>query len=50
MLVVMGVVAVLVYRWIGVGILRRAWINLDLIWTGALAVAGSVTLGIALWP
>lgn len=50
MLVVMGIVAVLVYRWIGVGILRRAWINLDLIWTGALAVAGGLTLGIALWP
>lgn len=50
MLVVMGVVAVLVYRWIGVGMLRRAWINLDLIWVGALAMAGGLTLGIALWP
>lgn len=49
-LIVMGVIAVIVYRWVGVGILRRAWINLDLIWTGALAIAGSITLGIALLP
>ena len=46
----MGVVAVLIYRWIGVGILRRAWINLDVIWTGALAAAGAITLVAAIWP
>lgn len=50
MLIMMGVIAVLIYRWIGVGILRRAWINLDVIWTGALAVAGGLTLAVALWP
>ena len=26
--------------WIGVGILRRGWINLDLIWTAALVAVG----------
>ena len=46
-LVVMGVIAVVVYRWVGVGILRRAWINLDVVWTGALLIAGSITLGVA---
>ncbi len=50
MLVTMGVVAVLIYRWIGVGILRRAWINLDVIWTGALAAAGAITLAAAILP
>ena len=49
-LVVMGVIAVVVYRWVGVGILRRAWINLDVIWTSALLIAGSITLGIGLLP
>ena len=50
MLIVMGLVAVLVYRWVGVGILRRAWINLDVVWIGAMAVVGGITLGVALWP
>lgn len=49
MLVMMGTIALLVYRWIGVGILRRAWINLDLLWTGSLAIAGGLTLAIGLW-
>ena len=50
MLLVMGLIAVAVYRWVGVGILRKAWFNLDLIWTGAMAVAGGVTLALALFP
>jgi hypothetical protein len=40
MLAVTVVIAVLVYEWIGVGVLRRAWINLDLAWSAALIVAG----------
>jgi hypothetical protein len=43
----MGVVAVLVYEKLGLGVLRRAWVNLDLIWAGALASAGIVTLFLA---
>jgi hypothetical protein len=35
---------VLVYEWVGVSILRTAWINLDLIWTGALAATGLLLL------
>ena len=29
---------------LGVGILRRAWINLDLIWSAALIATGAMTL------
>jgi hypothetical protein len=50
MLLVMGVMALVVYRWIGVGILRRAWFNLDLVWTGSMAIAGCITIGLAVWP
>ena len=40
MLVVTGVIAVLVYDWVGVAFLRRGWINLDPLWTVALIAAG----------
>jgi hypothetical protein len=40
MLAVTGVTALLVYEWIGLAFLRRGWINLDLLWTVALAVTG----------
>ena len=42
--VVMGAVAVLVYEKLGVMILKRAWINLDLLWAGTLVAAGVITL------
>ena len=32
--------ALLVYEWIGVGILRQGWVNLDLVWTAALVGVG----------
>ncbi len=44
MLAVTLLMAVLVYEWLGVGVLRRGWINLDWIWTGALVAAGVVLL------
>jgi hypothetical protein len=40
MLAVTTAMAVAVYEWIGLEILRRAWINVDLVWTWALVVAG----------
>jgi hypothetical protein len=40
MLLVTGAIAVTVYEWVGLAILRRAWINLDLIWSLALTTAG----------
>ena len=41
---VSGIIAILVYDWIGVGFLRRGWINLDWLWTGALAITGMILL------
>jgi hypothetical protein len=48
MLVVAGAVAISVYEWIGLGFLRRGWINLDLLWVLALVGAGMVLLAVAL--
>ena len=39
MLVVMTAVAVVVYDKLGLRLLRRAWVNLDLVWAAALLVA-----------
>jgi hypothetical protein len=44
MLTVTTAVAVAVYEWIGLEILRRAWLNVDLIWTFAILVAGALLL------
>ena len=44
MLLVMGTVAIAVYQWIGLQILRSAWINLDTIWAVALIAAGILSL------
>ena len=41
MLIVTAAIASAVYEWVGVGFLRRGWINLDLLWTAALGVAGA---------
>ena len=41
MLAVTAAIAVTVYEWIGLAVLRRAWINLDLIWSLALVAAGA---------
>ena len=43
-LAVTAFVAVLVFEKLGVGILRRAWLNLDLIWAAALIATGTLTL------
>ena len=42
--VVTGIVAVIVYEVIGLALLRKAWFNLDLLWSIALMIAGVVTL------
>jgi len=44
LLAVMTAVAVLVYETAGVDLLRRGWINLDLIWSVALIGAGVLTV------
>jgi uncharacterized membrane protein len=43
-LVVTALAAWVVYRWLGLALLRTAWINLDFVWAGALVVAGAVVL------
>ena len=43
-LLVTAVVAWIVYTWVGVGLLRKAWLNLDQVWAAALIVSGGVTL------
>ena len=43
-LAVTAFIAVLVFEKLGVGILRRAWLNLDLIWAAALMATGTLTL------
>jgi hypothetical protein len=48
MLAVAGVIAVVVYEWVGLAFLRRGWINLDLLWAVALLAAGAVLLVSAL--
>jgi hypothetical protein len=42
MLATTGVIAVVVYEWVGVAFLRRGWINLDLVWTAALVFTGVI--------
>jgi hypothetical protein len=44
LLLVAGAVALLVYERAGLALLRQAWINLDLIWAGALLLAGVTAL------
>jgi hypothetical protein len=44
MLAVMGVVALLVYEKLGLGFLRKAWINSDQFWAAAFIMAGLITL------
>lgn len=47
MFVVMAVIAVAVYEYVGLAILRRAWFNLDRVWAGALLVAGVVSIALS---
>ena len=42
-LFVTGLLAVVVYYWAGLRLLRAAWINLDVIWAGALVVTALLT-------
>jgi hypothetical protein len=43
-LAVTGLIAWVVYRKIGLAVLRKAWLNLDLVWAVALMVSSVVTL------
>ena len=41
---VMGAVALVVYDKLGLAMLRKAWVNMDPVWAGALVAAGAFTL------
>lgn len=45
MFVVMGLIALIVYEYVGLAILRRAWFNLDRVWAGTLIMAGVLSIG-----
>ena len=44
MFLVMGTVALAIYETVGLALLRRAWLNLDLVWTAALLAVGAAML------
>jgi hypothetical protein len=44
MLLAIALIAIAVYKWIGVAFLRRGWINLDLVWSAALVACGVILL------
>ncbi len=44
MLVVTGVIAIVVFEWIGLAFLRRGWVNVNLLWSLALIGAGVILL------
>ncbi len=48
MLAVTGVVAWAVYKKLGLAILKKGWVNFDLIWAGALLLVGGLALFSAL--
>jgi len=40
-------IAWIVYRYLGLGFLRRAWLNLDAVWGASLVLAGAAGIGLA---
>jgi hypothetical protein len=44
MLITTGFLATLLYEWLGLSNLRRAWVNVDLLWVLALLVTGGLLL------
>jgi len=42
-LVMTGLIALVVYTWAGLRLLRQAWINVDVLWVGALILTALVT-------
>ena len=43
-----GVAAFAVYRWLGLGALRRGWLNLEAVWALSLVLVGLLGLASAL--
>jgi hypothetical protein len=38
------VLAFAAYEYVGLGILRRGWVNFDWLWSGALVTAGAMLI------
>jgi hypothetical protein len=47
MFAMMGLTAWAVFEWVGLALLRRGWINLDLLWSGVLIGVGALLLATA---
>ncbi|RZU49104.1 hypothetical protein EV385_0839 [Krasilnikovia cinnamomea] len=47
MLAVMAACASVVYEYVGLAVLRRAWFNVDRLWAAVLVAAGAVTIAVA---
>jgi hypothetical protein len=45
-LLVTGLIAVVVYHRLGLRMLRTLWLNLDLVWGGALVLTGVLTMAL----
>lgn len=43
-LAVTGLIAWVVYRWLGLGLLRKAWLDFNLVWGAALVITGLFTI------
>lgn len=50
MLLATGTIAIVVYRWLDLAILKRAWLNFDVLWTGMLVLTGTLLIFPALSP
>ena len=46
MFAVLATCAVLVYEFVGLGVLRRAWFNVDKLWAAVMVVAGALTIAL----
>ena len=44
MIATTAVVAVVVHEWLGVAVLRSAWLNFDLLWVAALVATGALLI------
>jgi len=47
MLATIALVAALIYEWVGLAVLRSAWVNVDALWTLALAATGATLLAVS---
>ena len=42
----MATCAIIVYEFVGVKILRRAWFNMDRVWAGVMVGTGALTIAL----